>query len=152
MKHFHIPTLALAIGMTVLAFFIVVLFMVGAIPRHPTIFKNVELTFEGNGTATRTLSMGEESGGAGVIAIIPYSSVVLSWPEPISPVGDARYRTLILTKGMVVENCGVKATLIEVNATSATFEYRLGRGCPICIYQGILVQMTPTELQEYVVR
>jgi hypothetical protein len=47
--------------MTVLAFFVVVLFMVGAIPSHPSIFKNVELTFESNGTATRTLSIGEES-------------------------------------------------------------------------------------------
>jgi hypothetical protein len=71
--------------MSVLAFFVVVLFMVGAIPRHPSIFKNVELTFERNGTATRTLSMCEESGGAGVIAIIPYISVILSWPESGGP-------------------------------------------------------------------
>lgn len=124
--------------------FLTILYLTGTFRTIPDSTRYIALHYDGNGTATETLSAGEAAGSISVIAIVPYNSVLVSWTEPIGP--SATYRTLALHKEQSLVNCIGKVTLREISGSEAIFEFKKGEyGCPICIVQGILMRM-PIEV------
>jgi hypothetical protein len=116
-----------------------ILSMAGAFRPSINSTKYIQLDYK-NGTATETLSSGESAGSVTVIAIIPYNSVIVSWAIPNAI--DVDYRTVPVVKGQTLDNCAGKVTLMEISASTATFEFKRGvGGCPICVVQGIMMKM-----------
>jgi hypothetical protein len=126
-----------------LAFFVITS-LTGVFRSDPNSIRYVELHYE-NGTALQTLSNGETAGPIKVIITVPYNSVIVSWAIP--QVTHTNYRTLALHVGESLENCAGKVTLKQISVTEATFEFKKGWQCPICMVQGILMRMPDSNLE-----